>query len=467
MSSDDLDGPAPGARPRAGRHGGRRGRVRLRRRPTSAHARGGRGRLLQADATRCGGITGLPRARRRSREAHELPLSGHCAPALHVHVLLRRRRRCATSSSSTTTCASSACSSTAPSSPTTAAAARPRRGRASASSSSAPTRNATPRGCRSQAPSTPTGGSRARDAARARSTARCASTPARARSTRPTRRTTARCRSAWSSRATTDDVVAHGRGLPRARRADPRARRRHEPRRPVLQRRGGHRLLEVHAPRSSSSTPSAGSRASQPGVVLDDAARRAPSEHGLTFGPDPATHNHCTLGGMIGNNSCGVHSVMAGKTVGQRRGAGRRSPTTALGCASARRRDDELRAIIARRRAARRDLRARLRELARPLRRPDPRALPEDPAPRLRLQPRRAPAGERLPRRARARRHRGHLRHRPRGDGAAWSTARRARSLLVARLSRTSTPPPTTCREVLEHQADRARGHRRPARSRT
>ncbi|HLN81335.1 MAG TPA: FAD-binding and (Fe-S)-binding domain-containing protein, partial [Thermoanaerobaculia bacterium] len=34
----------------------------------------------------------------------------------------------------------------------------------------------------------------------------------------------------------------------------------------------------------------------------------------LTFGPDPATHACCTLGGMIGNNSCGVHSVMAGKT---------------------------------------------------------------------------------------------------------------------------------------------------------
>jgi FAD/FMN-containing dehydrogenase/Fe-S oxidoreductase len=51
----------------------------------------------------------------------------------------------------------------------------------------------------------------------------------------------------------------------------------------------------------------------QPGVVLDD-LRDAAEAHGLTFGPDPATHNHCTLGGMIGNNSCGVHSVMSGKT---------------------------------------------------------------------------------------------------------------------------------------------------------
>jgi FAD/FMN-containing dehydrogenase/Fe-S oxidoreductase len=51
----------------------------------------------------------------------------------------------------------------------------------------------------------------------------------------------------------------------------------------------------------------------QPGVVLDDLRDQA-EEHGLTFGPDPATHSHCTLGGMIGNNSCGIHSVMAGRT---------------------------------------------------------------------------------------------------------------------------------------------------------
>ncbi len=48
----------------------------------------------------------------------------------------------------------------------------------------------------------------------------------------------------------------------------------------------------------------------EPGTVLDD-LRRLTRPHGLTFGPDPATHTHCTLGGMIGNNSCGVHSVQA------------------------------------------------------------------------------------------------------------------------------------------------------------
>ncbi|HEU5007113.1 MAG TPA: FAD-linked oxidase C-terminal domain-containing protein [Jatrophihabitantaceae bacterium] len=52
----------------------------------------------------------------------------------------------------------------------------------------------------------------------------------------------------------------------------------------------------------------------QPGVICDQ-LRDAAEEHGLTFGPDPATHDHATLGGMIGNNSCGTHSVMAGKTV--------------------------------------------------------------------------------------------------------------------------------------------------------
>jgi FAD/FMN-containing dehydrogenase/Fe-S oxidoreductase len=48
----------------------------------------------------------------------------------------------------------------------------------------------------------------------------------------------------------------------------------------------------------------------EPGTVLDD-LRNAAKVHGLTFGPDPATHDHNTLGGMIGNDSCGVRSVMA------------------------------------------------------------------------------------------------------------------------------------------------------------
>ncbi|MEK9524669.1 FAD-binding oxidoreductase [Streptomyces venezuelae] len=50
-----------------------------------------------------------------------------------------------------------------------------------------------------------------------------------------------------------------------------------------------------------------------PGLVLDR-LRAAARPHGLTFGPDPSTHSRCTLGGMIGNNACGAHSVAWGTT---------------------------------------------------------------------------------------------------------------------------------------------------------
>jgi FAD/FMN-containing dehydrogenase/Fe-S oxidoreductase len=49
----------------------------------------------------------------------------------------------------------------------------------------------------------------------------------------------------------------------------------------------------------------------EPGVVLDHLRERAEKGFGLTFGPDPSTHAYCTLGGMIGANSCGVHSVLS------------------------------------------------------------------------------------------------------------------------------------------------------------
>ena len=48
----------------------------------------------------------------------------------------------------------------------------------------------------------------------------------------------------------------------------------------------------------------------QPGVICDE-LKDAAETHRLTFGPDPATHDHATLGGMIGNNSCGTHSVLS------------------------------------------------------------------------------------------------------------------------------------------------------------
>jgi FAD/FMN-containing dehydrogenase/Fe-S oxidoreductase len=56
--------------------------------------------------------------------------------------------------------------------------------------------------------------------------------------------------------------------------------------------------------------PAAHTARVQPGVVLDH-LRNTANTHGLTFGPDPGTHRSCTLGGMIGNNSCGVHSVLS------------------------------------------------------------------------------------------------------------------------------------------------------------
>ncbi|MDE3190657.1 MAG: FAD-binding protein [Acidobacteriota bacterium] len=48
-----------------------------------------------------------------------------------------------------------------------------------------------------------------------------------------------------------------------------------------------------------------------PGVVLDQLRKETETRHQLTFAPDPSTHPYCTLGGMLGNNSCGRHSVMS------------------------------------------------------------------------------------------------------------------------------------------------------------
>ncbi|HEY5629201.1 MAG TPA: FAD-binding and (Fe-S)-binding domain-containing protein, partial [Candidatus Limnocylindrales bacterium] len=50
-----------------------------------------------------------------------------------------------------------------------------------------------------------------------------------------------------------------------------------------------------------------------PGTVLD-AANLAAAPHGLRVGPDPSTHDRATVGGMVGNNACGSHSVRWGTT---------------------------------------------------------------------------------------------------------------------------------------------------------
>lgn len=52
----------------------------------------------------------------------------------------------------------------------------------------------------------------------------------------------------------------------------------------------------------------------EPGIVLDELNRQL-SDHRLQFGPKPSTHSHCSLGGMIGNNSCGGSAQAYGKTV--------------------------------------------------------------------------------------------------------------------------------------------------------
>ena len=65
------------------------------------------------------------------------------------------------------------------------------------------------------------------------------------------------------------------------------------------------RILELN--------PTEGYAVVEPGVVLDD-LNAAAAAHGLRVGPDPSTHSRCTLGGMIGNNACGSHSVIWGTT---------------------------------------------------------------------------------------------------------------------------------------------------------
>jgi FAD/FMN-containing dehydrogenase/Fe-S oxidoreductase len=67
-----------------------------------------------------------------------------------------------------------------------------------------------------------------------------------------------------------------------------------------------NKILEIN--------PEQGFARVQPGVVLDTLRNQA-ELHELTFAPDPSTHNRCTIGGMIGNNSCGTHSLLGGKTV--------------------------------------------------------------------------------------------------------------------------------------------------------
>ncbi len=145
------------------------------------------------------------------------------------------------------------------------------------------------------------------------STARCGSTTAPGRRTPPTPRTSGRCRSASSCPAPS---------RPRSRRSRSAASTTcrsstavagpawpdSAPTRPSCS------TSPSTATASSRSTRRAGACVVEPGIVLDVLNRQlAPT--GLRFGPEPATHQNCTLGGMIGNNSCGATAQRTGKVV--------------------------------------------------------------------------------------------------------------------------------------------------------
>ncbi|MCF8372041.1 MAG: FAD-binding protein, partial [Bacteroidales bacterium] len=51
----------------------------------------------------------------------------------------------------------------------------------------------------------------------------------------------------------------------------------------------------------------------EPGVVLDE-LNKFLAPKGLFFGPETSTSNRCMMGGMVGNNSCGAHSLVYGST---------------------------------------------------------------------------------------------------------------------------------------------------------
>jgi FAD/FMN-containing dehydrogenase/Fe-S oxidoreductase len=51
----------------------------------------------------------------------------------------------------------------------------------------------------------------------------------------------------------------------------------------------------------------------EPGVVLDELNMKL-RDYGLFFGPETSTANRCNIGGMVGNNACGLHSVIYNST---------------------------------------------------------------------------------------------------------------------------------------------------------
>ena len=66
-----------------------------------------------------------------------------------------------------------------------------------------------------------------------------------------------------------------------------------------------NQIIEINA--------EAGTATVEPGVILN-ALNRSAAEHGLQFGPDPASAERATMGGCIANNASGAHSILYGMT---------------------------------------------------------------------------------------------------------------------------------------------------------
>ncbi len=110
-----------------------------------------------------------------------------------------------------------------------------------------------------------------------------------------------------------DEIVADARGLPLPRRPADRARAR-APRSPATPSAPGSSWTPAGTcPGCSTSTPRRGRRPSSRASSRRPCRRRR-EPHGLRFGPDPSTHNRCTVGGMIGNNACGSRALGYGRT---------------------------------------------------------------------------------------------------------------------------------------------------------
>jgi FAD/FMN-containing dehydrogenase len=178
----------------------------------------------------------------------------------------------------------------------------------------------------------------------------------------------------------------------------------------MLQRRRRSRLFEIHGG-ILEIDPARRIARVEPGVVLDQLRAEAEKHH-LTFAPDPATHDRCTLGGMIGNNSCGVHSIMAGKTDDNIESLEVLTYGGMSACMSALPAHDDLDRFI-REGGRRAEIYAPGLKILdrRPLRRAGPPPVSQHSAPRLRIQPQPPAPGKRLSRGARAGRLRRNLRH--------------------------------------------------------